>query len=368
MFALATRQKRIGHTVAIFGGVGGGDRPSGFEYFDYGIKEFHSQTTKLEKVASFSEVIWSQKAKAALQSAVEDFLPDVIHLHNYSHQLSSSVLAKSITSSAKIVHTAHDYKLICPAYVANVDGKDCFSCAKAISLKLIQEKCHHSDLAWSVAVAVESQFVRAKRLAPASIIAPSEYMYQKLRQSWLPPSSISMIRNAAEPTKYQWTDGGDALLYIGRLSREKGVDKLIDSASDLGIELWIAGDGPLRNQLEQQAKGLNVKFFGHLNQDELGNLRQHCMAQVLPSEWPENAPLSAIEALVDGVPLLVSNRGGMPEYLKLGGKVALFEEMNPENLENSLVALNKIPGSLQQIRAELSWGRHLDEVTKIYES
>jgi glycosyltransferase involved in cell wall biosynthesis len=114
-------------------------------------------------------------------------------------------------------------------------------------------------------------------------------------------------------------------------------------------------------------KDSNVDFLGRLNESELAVERAACLAQVLPSAWPENAPLAALEAAMDGVPLIVSDRGGLPEILQLGLKGAVMESCSPTGLAD---AINKAQSSssnnLSELQDSFGWSHHLGEIETVY--
>lgn len=363
---LARRQVALGDDVTVFGNTHA-DRalPEGVRPRHYDVIDFHAASSVSDKLKSVREVMWSSRATEAMSETIETFQPDVVHLHNYSHQLSSSIIPAIRRYGVRSVATAHDYKLICPAYVAKRKDADCFACSHRLSLKLLRDRCHHGSLPWSALVAGEAALVRSMRLTPDALIAPSQFMSDAIRDSWAGGSPIETIRNPAEASGLDW-HGGDYLLYVGRLSREKGVESLIEACVERGISLVVAGEGPLRSRLEQLATGADIRFVGHVSLSELGILRASCMAQAVPSEWPENAPLSALEAAIDGVPLITSRRGGLPEFKQIGARVAFVDSFTGESLSAAITSLQNEQGDLASLRDELSWGRHLTSVYKVY--
>lgn len=369
MLRTAEKQARAGHSVAVLGA--NPDRsalPETVITFGLDVPDYHS-LHGIEKVRAARNVLWSKPSAQLVKSALETFEPEVVHLHNYAHQLSSSILSVIRDKNVPTVYTAHDYKLVCPAYVANVEGKDCFSCATKLSPRLVQAKCHHDSLIWSSVVGLEAILVRGRRLVPDVLIAPSKFMEKSLKGSWLGESAdIRMVRNPVSTTEQEWIGSGDYLLYVGRLSREKGVNVLVKAAAALRIPLKIAGDGPLREELEGQVRNLgsHVEFLGHIGQDDLAVVRQHCRAQVVSSTWPENAPLSALEAAAEGVPLVVSARGGLPEFVKFGARAVVLNDFGAAELGNALQSLSQIHGDLERFREATSWERHLSELNGIY--
>lgn len=362
MLRTALKLKQRGHHVAVFGSTlesGDLDR-DGIHTFDVQVPEFHTAAGP-KKVAAAANVLWSTTARAKLQHAIDTFRPDVAHLHNYAHQLSPSIIKGLNDNGVPHLYTAHDYKLVCPAYVATVAGSDCFSCARKVSAKLVKKQCHHGSKPWSIMVGLEALEVRTTKLVPKRLLAPSEFMQSALENSWLSGNStVRLVRNPVEGSGIGWVGGGDFILYVGRLSREKGVDSLITAAVNRGVRVVLAGDGPLRIELQEKWEGHAVDLVGHVDESALSNLRRSCIAQVIPSSWPENAPLAALEAAADGVPLIVTNRGGLPELARLGARVSCVENITSESIGDAMRQLDSMHGDKPLFQRETSWDLHLD--------
>lgn len=337
------------------------------------IPDFHEVSGGVAKLRSAANVLWSRQAQRDLAAVVDDFQPDVAHLHLYSHQFSSSIIHMLRARGIPVVSTAHDYKLICPAYSGVRSGADCFQCAKRLSPALITSACLHDDRAWSAVAFAEAWLVRRLRSIPDVVIAPSRFIFERLHESWLPPhTEIELNRYPAQPSGTRWEGGGDYLLYVGRLSPEKGADAAVIAAKRLSIPLVLAGDGPSRPMLEELARSdENITFLGHVAAARLETLRQRCLAQVVPSACPEVLGLAAVEAALDGVPLIAANRGGLPEIFEQGARGVVLSEESPEAWESALRQLKDIgppdERHLERLRNAYDWNLHLATLAATYE-
>ena len=94
-----------------------------------------------------------------------------------------------------------------------------------------------------------------------------------------------------------------AYVYLGRLSKEKGIEELLKVAEQLPYKLYIAGRGPLEDILKQKYSSDNIKFVGHLSAEKIIKLFKKVQFSVIPSICYENNPLSAIESLCCGTPV-----------------------------------------------------------------
>lgn len=370
MLRTARQQAQAGHTVAVLG-AGQPDAlvgDVGVDAFSVPDVDYHSVPAR-QKPGTAARVLWNPEMARRVSAAAASFRPDVVHLHNYAHQLTSAILAPLRRSGARIVYTAHDYKLICPAYVASVDGADCFACSHKLTAKPVKVSCHHGSRPWSAVVIAEAAVTRRAQALPDVVVAPSAFMQQRVTDSWLGPDvSVTLVRNPVDSTQLRWKGDGDYLLYVGRLSREKGVDLLIEAAADLGTSLAVAGDGPERPRLESIARerGARVDFLGHVGSAQLDSLRTSCLAQIIPSTWPENAPLAALEAGAMGTPIVASRRGGLPELADQGAASVCIDEVTASGLSGALATLATLTPEPERFSEMHGWRTHLDALDRVY--
>jgi glycosyltransferase involved in cell wall biosynthesis len=159
--------------------------------------------------------------------------------------------------------------------------------------------------------------------------------------------------------------------YVGRLSHEKGVMTLLEAANRLPYRLVIIGDGPLASELKAKAHS-QIEFVGYKDWDEIKELVGKAHFSVIPSEWYENSPLSAIEAKCLGTPVLGARIGGIPELIEEGKTGMTFESRNVEDLRTKIKEMWNTSFNYQQIAFD-SMNRYNDEkyykeIMKIYRS
>ncbi len=166
---------------------------------------------------------------------------------------------------------------------------------------------------------------------------------------------------------------GGHVLFAGRLAREKGLDVLLAAARLLpDVPVVIAGDGPIRGWLESDAPG-SVRFLGDQTPDELRRLRADAVAQVSPSTWYENAPLTVLEAMRDGRPSIVSATGGQTEIVDGGSglvvppraAVALADAIRTL-WQNRSLAEQLGQAARQRLLASYTLDRHVSTLEGIY--
>ena len=340
--------------------------------------EFHSTEGLRAKAAAAGRVLWSRAARAVLERALDEFRPDVVHLHNYAHQLSSSVVVAAKQAGVRTVATAHDYKLVCPAYTAMRDERPCFRCAPGNPAHCLGGRCLHGSVMWSAVGVAEAAFVRAGRSTrvPDAVFAPSQYMADRLQESWLSSTTLEthVVRNPIEggPDKRQAPSAAGGGIYVGRLSGEKGLSVLVRSAARAGVGVTVVGDGPERADLEALAARLDapVTFTGFLKGPDLEREWQRASFFVMTSTWPENAPLALLEALVRGLPAILSDVGGLPELPALygGGRMVPPGDVSATAASLADFGSGRRPRSadVSRLKADLSWDTHLGSLLEHY--
>ena len=113
---------------------------------------------------------------------------------------------------------------------------------------------------------------------------------------------------------------GSYALVASRLSPEKGIDAAIRAAAAAGVPLRVAGEGSAATELREQAarSGADVRFIGRADREQMAALLAGAAAVLMPSRYHEFSPYSALEAMAQGVPVVATAMGGLPELLGAG--------------------------------------------------
>jgi glycosyltransferase involved in cell wall biosynthesis len=170
---------------------------------------------------------------------------------------------------------------------------------------------------------------------------------------------------------------GKRFVYFGRLSAEKGLATLLYAAARARVGVDVVGGGPQAAELEALAKsaGTDVRFLGFLSGASLDAAIGAARAVVVPSEWYENAPLSALEAAAFGKPLIVSRIGGLPELVTDGETGWIFEPRSVDALADVLARVAALPDAAvetfgraarERVAAEFSPRRYREDIRRIY--
>ena len=172
-------------------------------------------------------------------------------------------------------------------------------------------------------------------------IALTQFSAGRLKEGGLPSEKIVIKPNFIPSAPQAGKGDGNYVIYVGRLSEEKGLRTLLSAWRQLdNIQLKIVGDGPLREELETNARDLNlntpIEFLGYRNRDEILNLLGAASLQVVPSEWYEGFPMVILEALASGTPVLASKIGSLDEIIIEGETGYKFIPGNADDLANKV--------------------------------
>lgn len=283
------------------------------------------------------------QVRSRFSKLLDDFRPDVVHLNNIHTQLSPVLAEIARERGIKVVWTMHDYKLLCPRYDCLRRGEticeECFTDKH----KVLDYKCMKNSSLASLVAYREARAWNLDRLTACTdrFICPSAFMASKMRQGGFPAEKITVLPNFIDVEKCnvgQTAPRGDYYCYVGRLSHEKGVASLIKAASRLPYRLIVVGDGPVRGELEAKAQP-NIEFVGYKGWEEIKEIVSKARFTVIPSEWYENNPLSVIEALSLGTPVVGARIGGIPELIEEGRSGMTFESGDADDLAAKILKM-----------------------------
>lgn len=369
--------EKIGFDIAVFGMSDERNIESKWKkYFSENIDYYKSGNYL--KIAS--RFIWNREAAKKFAAILDDFKPDLIHAHNIYHQLSPSILFEAKKRNIPVVLTLHDYKLICPNYLMFSRGKHCEKCLKRPYLNCITSNCYNS-YPRSILAALES-FLHNKiwhsyQKNVDLFISPSNYLKEKMIQAGWDKEKITVLINPAP--SYKFNNSGQNLLYIGRLSKEKGVDTLLKALTETKETLDIAGTGPEEDNLKNLCQKLNLSdrviFHGQVLGANLEKLRNEAKAIILPSVWAENMSLVLLESLASGKIIIASNTGGTPELIENEKTGFLFTAGDSKMLAEKIKHLSQLSEPekelmFNQIKEKiepLNLQKHLEKLKIIYQ-
>lgn len=369
--------KSQGHEVAVFAMDYSENIASQYkDYFPSEISFSISNNSNLFE--SFIRPFGTSEVKTKFKALLNDFQPDVVHLNNIHTQLSPIVAELAQKYGSKVVWTLHDYKLLCTRYdCLRNDTQVCELCFQN-KTNVLKYKCMKNSLVASVIAYLEAVKWNKDTLNKYvdTYICPSVFMKNKMLQGDFPADKLNHLSNFVELSKFDSTVSvkEDYYCYIGRLSHEKGVRTLLKAASDLPYKLIVIGGGPLADECQKYASE-KIEFVGYKNWTEIKTIVGKARFIVTPSEWYENNPLSVIESLCLGTPVVGANIGGIPELITEPETGLLFSSKDVEVLKEKIQKAWKIYNDdfdfesiLKSSQNKFSCELYYDELIKIYKN
>jgi glycosyltransferase involved in cell wall biosynthesis len=352
MFNLSGLLESRGHEVAHFAMRHPDNLPSTQEEYFVSEVDFPRLLERRTPAAALKVLgrsIYSGEARRNISRLIDDIRPEIAHIHNCHSHLTTSILEPLRRAGVPIVWTLHDYRLVCPNSDFLSGYEICERCLPNRFHHVVLRRCKKGSFAASFVAMSASLYDRMTRV-PSRVqrfIAPSRFLAGKLVEGGFDPARITHLPNFVDAGAFPARPEGDYALYFGRLSREKGVDVLLEAlALAQRGRLKIAGDGPQRAELERRAAELGlggVEFLGYRSGDELKEILAGAQFVVLPSRWYENLPFSIMEALAAGKPVIASDLGGIPEMIEDGVNGLLFPAGDAGELARRLVLLLDSP-------------------------
>lgn len=293
-------------------------------------------TRAVPTAASLAVSAWNPAAARALRSAVRRARPDVAHVHNTWFALSASAVAALDTAGVPVVMTLHNYRLMCANALLFRDGRPCEDCVGTSPWHGVRHRCYRGSLLGSAAAAgsiAANNALRTWHRHVRLFLALNEFTRGRYIDGGFPPHKIRVKPNfVPDPgPRERPPSASNTVLFVGRLSREKGLEVVLDAWRSMGgegLELVVVGDGPPRAELERAAPP-RVRFTGQVPPDEVERLMLGSRALVFPSIWYEGQPMVVLQALASGLPVLASSLGGNPALLAAAGEQWLAAPGDP---------------------------------------
>lgn len=347
----------------------------------------------INKFKAIGRILYSFEAKKLISKLLDKYQVDVAHLHNIHHHISPSILHELKRRKIPVVMTLHDLKMVCASYYFLVKGKTCEACKGGKYYMTIRHCCVRESLAKSIVCTLEMYLHHAildiYNKADV-VICTSLFQKHKLADMGFKTETV-FLPNFVDLREFKEFDSEieningqkkNSIVYVGRLSGEKGLWTLIKAANLLlkekrNIEIIIIGRGILRETLQNEVKLkriTNVRFLGYVSCKELYQEIKKSMAVVLPSECYENNPISIFEAFALNRPVIGARIGGIPELVRDNETGLTFEPGNADDLSSKIryfvnnpeetVRMGRNARSL--VEGELSKEKHYEKLMEIY--
>ncbi len=303
----------------------------GIQYITTNQKEVLKEKNKLKGAING---IYNFKAKRKLRKLLKQLDPDttIVHVHGWTKALSSSVFDIAFKMKFKVVLTLHDYFTACPngGYFNYVQNEICH--LKPLSWKCVKCNCDSRNYGFKLYRLVR-QFVQNKvvklndKLEYA--ISISDFSEKILKQTFGEKVKMTKIYNPIDIDEVKEKIDirqNEYFLYVGRISKEKGVDIFCQAITELGYKGIVVGDGEEKENLDKIYT--NIDFVGWKNKEEVVRYLKGAKALIFPSRCYETAGLTILEAQKIGIPCIASANSAGKEFIKNGCNGYIFETID----------------------------------------
>lgn len=292
--------------------------------------------------------IWNIFSCRKLKQKIEEFKPDVVHVHNWHFATGPLIFRQIHNLRIPIVHTVHNYRLLCPSAILLHKGK-LFNDSLYASFpwKAIQNKVYRSSLLQTfwLAFIVWLHKVNGTWKKIDTYVCLTSFAIDMFQQSSFGVSKekFTVKPNFISISSDEEVTRSNHFIFIGRLSEEKGIEVLLDVFKELPFTLKIAGDGPLRDQVVSSVQQFpNIIYLGNLSKKEVVNELKQAQALIAPSICYEGMPMTILEAFSVCTPVITSNLGAMTSLISSESNGYLFEPGNKTALKDIIVKFDTL--------------------------
>jgi glycosyltransferase involved in cell wall biosynthesis len=314
----------------------------------------HMSQTELAKAT-----IWNGATYRKLRALIRRERPQVAHFHNTFPLISPAAYYAAQAEGVPVVQTLHNYRLLCSNAQFFREGRVCEDClGKALPWPGVAHACYRGSRSSSAAVATMLTTHRALGTWTKRVdvyVALTEFARQKFIQGGLPANKITVKPNFVYPNPEAGDGRGRYVLFVGRLSQEKGVDTLLAAWEILKekVPLKIVGDGPLAPEVAKAAaRSKEVEWLGRQPKDRVLDLMRDAQALLFPSLWYEGFPVVIAEAYAVGLPVVASDLGSMSSLIDHGRTGLHFRPGDPKDLADRVGWALAHPAEMGQMRRE----------------
>jgi glycosyltransferase involved in cell wall biosynthesis len=328
-----------GHEVAIFSMHNSKNLPTIWSPYFLSYVGYNSYDAKAkQKIKGIFRMFFSWEARKKINQILDEFQPEVVHIHNLYHQMCPSTVISEIKKRGiPIAMTIHDYKIINPNHSLRLNGKPYERCRDRKYYECFLDKAVKNSRTKSFLGMLEAYWQKARKTYEQIdfFIVPSNFVKKTLIKWGIEAEKISVLPHfsstrwektnpiISDDTENKLAKSEKYALYFGSISREKGIDTLLEIFSKIdGLKLYLAGEMENDYKIIETEK---IKLLGHLGQNKLKNYIQNASLVISPSQLPETFGLIALEAISLGKPFVGFNVGAQSEIIKNGENGFLVE-------------------------------------------
>jgi glycosyltransferase involved in cell wall biosynthesis len=306
----------------------------------------NDQASDLGPIDLAKATIWNEDIYQELRSVIQKERPQVAHFYNTFLLISPAAYHAAKAEGVPVVQSLQNYRLLCPNKgLLFRENKICEECVgKFFPWPGVVHGCYRGSRPQTAVIVAMLTLHRTLKTYQNKIdlfIPTIDFVAEKHVEGGFPPEKMMVKPNFLDPDPGVGAGQGDYVLYVGRLTEEKGIFTLLKAWETLGqhIPLEIIGSGPLTEYTEQVAnRNPGVEYLGFKPMQEIFELMGQARALICPSEWYEPFGLVVIEAYAKGTPVIAGNQGSLRTLV-----------------EHQRTGLHFAPGYADKLVKEVEW-------------
>jgi glycosyltransferase involved in cell wall biosynthesis len=296
----------------------------------------------IDRISLARDTVWSNRSYNAVTQLIKEHEPEIAHFQNIFPLISPSVYYACRDAGVPVVQSLRNYRLLCPnGFFLRRDAvcEDCLG--KFIPWPGVLHACYRNSRSQTAVVASMLTYHRAVKTWESQVqmyVALTEFSREKFIQAGFQPEKITVKPNYI-PDPGVGVYPGSFAVYVGRLSKEKGIETLLESWRKLpSIPLKVIGGGPMEDTVSAfiQESRLSVEWLGRLNNAEALAAIKLSRFLIFPSLLYETFGRTIVEAFAAGKPVLASRHGTPAELIEDGETGLLFSPGDPRDLRDKV--------------------------------
>jgi len=333
----------------------------------------------VNKIQALFSGIYSFDARKEMSRILDGEQIDLIQVQNLYPFISPSVLPECRKRGIPVVMRCPNYRLFCPNGLHLTHGKVCDRCLGGKEWNCVLQNCEENILK-STGYAVRNATARITGMIRNNVttfVVLSEFQKQRFINGGIPSDRIGILPNIAPLVQIpDNADVGETVSFVGRVSKEKGIDEFLAASRRLDQLLFtIVGSTEGMPCIRSEASS-NVSIPGFLTGSALDDLFNTSRILVFPSKWFEGFPNVIAKAMAHRKPVIAGRIGAIPEIVEDGVTGLLFEPGNATDLAEKIEYLWNQPdlcrkmgqAGLEKARREYSQENFYQRLINIYEN
>ncbi|MEX1211374.1 MAG: glycosyltransferase family 4 protein [Balneolaceae bacterium] len=276
----------------------------------------------------------SQRSRREMAQRLSDRPVDLVHVHNTFPLFTPGVLEVAREKGIPAVMSLHNYRLIHPNGLLFHEGKIDERSVNGSAWRTVPDGVYRDSILQTAVVAHLIEHHRKKKTwqrVPDLFIVLTEFAKQKLAEGGIPEQKMVVKPNFTEDPFNGPLSGhpkpGDrgvkppVFLYVGRMSREKGVEDVIETwlRHRPQAVLRLIGEGPQKSDLQERSKNNpEIEWAGRLPHEEVLREMARSRALLFSSRCYEGFPMTLVEAFASGCPVIATDIGSQGEIVNEG--------------------------------------------------